>query len=204
MVQTRRDFFALRALRGRPRPLRRRRETGAARSLLACLGEDPTREGLVRTPMRLAKALRDLTQGYRQRLSDLVGEGVFNEAHGGMVIVRDIDVFSLCEHHMLPFYGKAHIGYIPDGRVIGLSKLPRITEMFARRLQVQERMTKQIAEAVEECLQPKGVAVVTEAKHLCMMMRGVAKQSSSATTSCMLGAFREDPRTRSEFLSLLG
>ena len=174
------------------------------RDMLAELGEDPNREGLLKTPHRVSKSMDFLTSGYGSSLNAVVNDAIFHEDANEMVVVRDIEFYSLCEHHMLPFYGKAHIGYIPDGRVIGLSKLPRITEMFARRRQVQERMTKQIAEAVEECLQPKGVAVVTEAKHLCMMMRGVAKQSSSATTSCMLGAFREDPRTRSEFLSLLG
>ncbi|RMH01719.1 MAG: GTP cyclohydrolase I FolE [Planctomycetota bacterium] len=171
--------------------------------LLAALGEDPKREGLLRTPGRVARSLSYLTSGYRMDLEEIVNGAIFHEDAREMVLVRDIEFYSLCEHHLLPFYGRAHVAYLPEGRVIGLSKLPRIVEMFARRLQVQERMTTQIAEAVQEVLQPSGVGVVVESSHLCMMMRGVAKQSSKATTSCLLGAFRDDPRTRGEFLSLV-
>ncbi len=172
-------------------------------SLLEQLGEDPKREGLLRTPGRVSRSLSYLTSGYQADLQEIVNEAIFHEDAKEMVLVRDIEFYSLCEHHMLPFYGKAHVAYLPAGRVIGLSKLPRIVEMFARRLQVQERMTTQIAEAVQQVLAPSGVGVVVESSHLCMMMRGVAKQSSKATTSCLLGAFRDDPRTRGEFLSLV-
>ena len=172
-------------------------------SMLRELGEDPRRDGLLRTPERVERSLQYLVSGHEQRLEDIVNGALFEESVDEMVVVRDIEFYSLCEHHMLPFYGRIHVAYIPDGKVIGLSKLPRIVEMFARRLQVQERMTTQVARAVDEVLAPRGVAVVSEAAHLCMMMRGVAKQSSVTTTSCMLGAFREDPRTRSEFLSLI-
>lgn len=171
--------------------------------LLNSIGEDPEREGLQRTPERVAKSLEELTQGCDQRLEDVVGQGVFNEDCSEMVIVKDIEFYSLCEHHMLPFYGRVHVAYIPDGRIIGLSKIPRIVDMFSRRLQVQERMTSQIAEAIQEVLKPKGVGVVADAAHLCMMMRGVQKQNSSTMTSCLLGSFRSDPRTRSEFLDLV-
>ena len=171
--------------------------------LLTSIGEDSKREGLLRTPERVAKSLDYLVSGHQQQLSNIVNEALFEEDCDEMVLVRDIEFYSLCEHHMLPFYGKVHVAYIPDGKVIGLSKLPRIVDMFARRLQVQERMTVQIAEAVQEVLSAKGVAVVSEAAHLCMMMRGVAKQASTTTTSCMLGAFRSDARTRSEFMSLI-
>ena len=171
--------------------------------LLESIGEDPTREGLLRTPERVAKSFDELTQGSNQNLEDVVGKGVFNEDCSEMVIVKDIEFYSLCEHHMLPFYGRVHVAYIPDGRIIGLSKIPRIVDMFARRLQVQERMTSQIAEAIQEVLQPKGVGVVADAAHLCMMMRGVQKQNSSTMTSCLVGSFRSDPRTRSEFLDLV-
>ncbi|MDE0892173.1 MAG: GTP cyclohydrolase I FolE [Planctomycetota bacterium] len=171
--------------------------------LLESIGEDPTREGLLRTPERVAKSFDELTQGSHQNLEDVVGKGVFNEDCSEMVIVKDIEFYSLCEHHMLPFYGRVHVAYIPDGRIIGLSKIPRIVDMFARRLQVQERMTSQIAEAIQEVLQPKGVGVVADAAHLCMMMRGVQKQNSSTMTSCLVGSFRSDPRTRSEFLDLV-
>jgi GTP cyclohydrolase I len=171
--------------------------------LLARLGEDPQREGLLRTPGRVARSLGYLTSGYTADLDEIVNDAIFHEDAGEMVLVRDIEFYSMCEHHMLPFYGKVHIGYLPNGRVIGLSKLPRIVEMYARRLQVQERMTTQVAAAVQQVLEPDGVGVVVESSHLCMMMRGVAKQSSQATTSCMLGAFRDDPRTRAEFLSLV-
>jgi len=172
-------------------------------TMLEQLGEDPQREGLLKTPERVDRSLRFLVSGHSQSLEDIVNGALFEETVDEMVLVRDIEFYSLCEHHMLPFYGRVHVAYIPDGKVIGLSKLPRIVEMFARRLQVQERMTTQIAKAVQDVLQPRGVAVVSEAAHLCMMMRGVAKQSSVTTTSCMLGDFREDPRTRSEFLSLV-
>ena len=162
------------------------------RRQLELLGEDPDREGLLRTPSRVARSFAWLTRGYRQDARSAVGEGVFAEAHDHMVMVRDIELYSLCEHHMLPFFGKAHIAYIPSGRILGLSKLPRLVEVFARRLQVQERLTAQIAAAVNEVLQPRGVGVVIEAMHLCMMMRGVEKQNSKTITSALLGAFRDD------------
>lgn len=171
--------------------------------MLAGLGEDASREGLERTPLRVAKSLRELTCGMNQDVEEVVGEGVFHEDCSEMVLVKDVEFYSLCEHHMLPFYGKVHVGYIPNGRIIGLSKIPRIVDVFARRLQVQERMTTQIAEAIQETLQPKGVGVVVDARHLCMMMRGVQKQSSSALTSCLLGAFQKDPKTRAEFLAFV-
>ena len=173
------------------------------KSLLESIGEDPQREGLVKTPLRVAKSLNYLVEGHQKDLHELVNEALFEEDCDEMVLVRDIEFYSMCEHHMLPFYGKLHIAYIPNGKVIGLSKLPRIADMFSRRLQVQERMTVDIANAVQEVLDPKGVAVVSEAAHLCMMMRGVAKQASTTTASCMLGLFREDARTRSEFMSLI-
>ncbi len=172
--------------------------------LLRQIGEDPAREGLLRTPHRVAKAWQFLTSGYGKDPDDVINNAVFREKYDEMVIVRDIDFFSLCEHHLLPFYGKVHIAYIPKGKIVGLSKLPRIVEVFARRLQVQERMTQQIAETLYRALEPDGVAVVVEARHLCMMMRGVEKQNSLATTSAMLGSFRDDERTRSEFLNLTG
>ncbi len=172
------------------------------RKMLVGLGEDPDREGLVRTPLRFEKAMQYLTRGYNQKLEDLVNDALFTVDYDEMVIVKDIEFYSLCEHHMLPFFGKAHVAYIPDGKVIGLSKIPRIIDMFARRLQVQERLTHQIAEAVQDVIQPKGVGVIIEARHFCMMMRGVEKQSSSTVTSAMLGAFRAK-ETRSEFLSLV-
>ena len=172
------------------------------RRQLALLGEDPTREGLLRTPERVAKAMAFLTRGYSQRVEDVVGEGVFEEPHENMVMVRDIELYSMCEHHMLPFFGKAHIAYIPNGKIVGLSKLPRIVDMFARRLQVQERLTGEIAEAIQDVLAPHGVGVVVEAYHLCMMMRGVEKQNSKTLTSALLGCFRDDARTRDEFLRL--
>ena len=172
------------------------------RRQLELLGEDPTREGLLRTPVRVAKSLAWLTRGYALDVADVVGEGVFEEGHENMILVRDIELYSLCEHHMLPFFGKAHIAYIPDGKIVGLSKLPRIVDMFARRLQVQERLTEQIARAVEDVLQPRGVGVVIEAYHLCMMMRGVEKQNSKTITSALRGTFRSDGKTRDEFLRL--
>lgn len=172
--------------------------------LLARLGEDPARAGLARTPERVARSWQDLTAGYGQDLEAIVNGALFDENVDEMVLVKEIEFYSLCEHHMLPFFGKAHVAYLPAGQVIGLSKIPRIVDMFARRLQVQERMTVEVAGAIQKILKPRGVAVVTEASHLCMMMRGVSKQTSVATASCMLGAFREDPRTRAEFLGLIG
>ena len=171
--------------------------------MLAELGEDASRQGLQRTPERVAKSLAELTAGSTQTVADVVGQGVFDEDCSEMVVVKDIEFYSLCEHHMLPFFGRVHVAYIPDGKIIGLSKIPRIVDVFARRLQVQERMTVQIAEALQEVLAPEGVGVVVDASHLCMMMRGVQKQNSSTTTSCLLGRFRTDPRTRSEFLDLV-
>ncbi|MEY4773035.1 MAG: hypothetical protein RIT40_70 [Planctomycetota bacterium] len=171
--------------------------------MLGELGEDATRQGLQRTPERVAKSLAELTAGSTQTVADVVGQGVFDEDCSEMVVVKDIEFYSLCEHHMLPFFGRVHVAYIPDGKIIGLSKIPRIVDVFARRLQVQERMTVQIAEALQEVLAPEGVGVVVDASHLCMMMRGVQKQNSSTTTSCLLGRFRTDPRTRSEFLDLV-
>lgn len=173
------------------------------KEILTILGEKPNREGLRRTPRRVAKAWEFLTSGYQQDVKEVLNGAVFSEKYNEMVIVKDIDFFSLCEHHMLPFYGKAHIAYIPSGKILGLSKLPRIVEVFCRRLQVQERLTQQIADTLFETLEPDGVAVVIEARHLCMMMRGVEKQNSVATTSAMLGSFRDDERTRNEFLNLI-
>ena len=172
------------------------------RRQLELLGEDPTREGLVRTPARVAGAMQFLTRGYDETVEDVIGTAIFEEAHDSMVLVRDIEVYSLCEHHMLPFIGKAHIAYIPDGRIVGLSKLPRVVDVFARRLQVQERLTEEIAQAIEDVLAPQGVGVVVEAMHLCMMMRGVEKQNSKTITSAVRGLFRRDHRTREEFLRL--
>ena len=173
------------------------------RSLLADLGEDPEREGLVRTPDRVNRSLSDLTSGYDQTVESVVGQGVFHEDCSEMVLVKDIEFYSLCEHHMLPFFGKVHVAYIPNGKIVGLSKIPRIVDMFARRLQVQERFTQQIAQALQDVLDPKGVGVVAHASHLCMMMRGVQKQNSAAMTSCLLGCFRDDSKTRNEFLGLV-
>ena len=173
------------------------------KALLKEIGEDPLREGLVDTPKRTARALKFLTQGYNQKLEDIVGKAIFTTKNDEMVIVRDIELYSLCEHHLLPFIGRAHVAYLPDRKVIGLSKIPRIVDMFARRLQIQENLTRQIADSVLKMTDAKGVGVVIEAKHLCMMMRGVKKQNSSMTTSAMLGRFREDSRTRTEFLTLI-
>ena len=172
------------------------------RRQLELLGEDPDRDGLLRTPERVAKSLAWLTRGYDSDVRDVIGDAVFEEAHEGMVMVRDIEMYSMCEHHMLPFFGRVHIAYIPDGRILGLSKLPRIVDVFARRLQVQERLTEQVAAAIDEVLRPRGVGVVVEAAHLCMMMRGVEKQNSSTITSALRGQFRECPMTRDEFLRL--
>ena len=170
---------------------------------LRLLGEDPDRSGLARTPERVERSLRWLTRGYRMDVNEVVGDGVFEADHDEMVIVKDIEVYSMCEHHLLPFFGQAHIAYIPDGKIVGFSKLPRIVEVYARRLQVQERLTDQIARAIQEVLAPRGVGVVIEAVHLCMMMRGVEKQSSKTITSAVQGVFREDLRTREEFLRLV-
>ena len=175
----------------------------AVRTLLIGLGENPDREGLKDTPKRVVKALKFLTQGYHQSLDDLLNNAIFHENTDEMVLVRDIDIFSSCEHHILPIMGRAHVAYIPNGRVIGLSKLARICEMYARRLQVQERITAQIADAIQGLLQPQGVAVVIEATHMCMVMRGVQKSGSWTATSAMRGVFAEDPRTRQEFMSLI-
>ena len=169
-------------------------------AVIASLGEDPTREGLVKTPQRVARSLRFLTSGYQASVADVVNGAVFTTEDSEMVVVREIEFYSLCEHHMLPFFGHAHIAYIPDKRILGLSKFARILDVFARRMQVQERMTAQVADALQDILQPQGVAVVTEASHLCMMMRGVEKQGSTTRTSAMRGVFRTNDRTRQEFL----
>lgn len=174
------------------------------RDVLGLLGEDAGREGLVRTPLRMAQSLSYLTEGYRQDVREVLNGAVFNESYDEMVVVKDIAVFSLCEHHLLPFYGKAHVAYIPAGKIVGLSKIPRIVDVFARRLQVQERLTSEIADCLMNALAPRGVAIVIEALHLCMAMRGVEKTDSFTTTSAMLGTFRESDRARSEFLSLIG
>ena len=173
------------------------------REVLAAIGEDPDREGLLKTPERVEKALRFLTQGYTQDPETLLNKALFTVSYDEMVIIKDIDVFSLCEHHLLPFFGKAHVAYLPKGKVVGLSKIPRLVDMFARRLQVQERLTVQIAEAIAEKVKPRGVGVVIEAMHFCMIMRGVEKQNSVAVSSCMLGAFRDQRETREEFLALI-
>ncbi len=173
------------------------------REQLRRLGEDPSRPGLTDTPARIEKSLKWLTQGYRSSAEEAIGNGIFTESHDNMILVKDIELYSLCEHHMLPFFGKAHVAYIPDGRLLGLSKSPRVVEVFARRLQVQERLTDQIADALQDALQPDGVGVVIEASHLCMMMRGVEKQHSKTITSALRGRFRSDIRTREEFLRLV-
>jgi GTP cyclohydrolase I len=175
----------------------------AYRELLQSIGEDVDREGLQRTPDRAARALEFLTQGYRQNLDEIINGAVFESGASEIILVKDIELYSLCEHHLLPFIGRAHVAYLPNGKVIGLSKVARIVDVFARRLQIQENLTTQIAESLMRCLEPSGVAVVVEAKHLCMMMRGVEKQNSVMKTSCLLGTFKDDARTRSEFLSLL-
>jgi GTP cyclohydrolase I len=173
------------------------------RELLRRIGEDPTRDGLVATPVRVEKSMAFLTKGYREDPNQLLRGALFDVDYDEMVIVKDVEMFSLCEHHMLPFFGKVHVAYIPNGKVIGLSKIARLVEIFARRLQVQERMTRQIADAIQDAIAPQGVGVVIEARHLCMMMRGVEKQHSAAVTSSMLGCFRHEEETRSEFLSLI-
>ena len=179
------------------------RAEAAARELLAFVGEDPNREGLLRTPHRVAASLKFLTRGYDQSVEALLNGAVFHEDYDDMVVVKDIEFYSLCEHHLLPFYGKVHVAYIPGGKIVGLSKIPRLVDMFARRLQVQERLTTQIAEALETALEPKGVAVVVEGAHLCMQMRGVQKQDASMVTSHVMGAFRTDRATRAEFMALI-
>ena len=178
------------------------RYAALVREQLVLLGEDPDREGLLKTPDRVAKAMAFLTRGRHESLDAVVGDAIFNEEHRNMVMVRDIELYSLCEHHLLPFFGKAHVAYIPNGRIVGLSKLPRLVDHFARRLPVQERLTDEIASAVEDVLHPLGVGIVIEAYHLCMMMRGVEKQNSRTITSALRGVFRDDARTREEFLAL--
>tara|TARA_B100000073_G_scaffold15658_1_gene12738 strand:- start:270 stop:830 length:561 start_codon:yes stop_codon:yes gene_type:complete len=174
------------------------------KDLLNAIGEDPSREGLLRTPNRVAKAWDFFSRGYTQSLDEIVNDALFSEDNKDMVVVRDVEFYSLCEHHLIPFFGKAHVAYIPNGKVIGLSKIPRIIDMFSRRLQVQERLTRQISKTIKDVLNPVGVAVIMEGQHMCMQMRGVQKQSSFTTTSSMLGKFRESDRTRSEFMSIIG
>ena len=186
-----------------PPPMNEERVRAAVETLLAEVGEDPTREGLARTPARVAEALKFLTGGYRQDVDAVLNDALFPVECSEMVVVRDIDFYSLCEHHLLPFFGKCHVAYLPRGRVVGLSKIPRLVEVFCRRLQIQERLTDQIAEVLSDQLEPLGVGVVVEATHLCMRMRGVEKQNAFALTSAMRGAFRSDARTRMEFLELL-
>ena len=190
----------VRAIQEEPREGRLARHVG---EILRLLGEDPSREGLARTPVRVERALRYFTSGYEKTVDEVVNGALFDATHDEMIVVRDIDLFSLCEHHLLPFYGKAHVAYLPNGKIIGLSKIPRIIDVFARRLQVQERLTTEIAESLQRVLRPRGVAVVIEAYHLCMAMRGVEKQNATATTSAMLGAFRNDRGTRMEFLNFI-
>ena len=172
--------------------------------MLTQLGEDPGREGLKQTPARVAESMKFLTRGYAMRVDDVINGALFQEKHESMILVRDIEIYSLCEHHMLPFYGKAHVAYLPNGKIVGLSKIPRVVDVYARRLQVQERLTDQVADALMRVLEPVGVGVVIEAYHLCMMMRGVEKQNSKTVTSALRGAFRDDAKTREEFLRLVG
>lgn len=191
-----------------PRPGSRAFQTGRVevlvREILLHVGEDPERDGLLQTPLRVARAYEYLTQGYSMDVEAVLNGAIFEERYDEMVVVKDIDFFSMCEHHMLPFFGRAHVAYIPNGKIVGLSKLPRIVDVFARRLQVQERMTQQIAETIQKHLRPQGVAVVTEASHMCMMMRGVEKQNSATTASAMLGVFKHQSDTRNEFMNLIG
>ena len=184
-------------------PATETRFQSAVRDMLELVGEDPDRDGLVKTPERVERAMRWLTRGYDLDAAEVIGDALFEEAHQNMIVVRDIEFYSMCEHHMLPFFGKAHVAYIPDGRIVGLSKVARVVDVFARRLQVQERLTDQIAEALDDALAPRGVGVVLEASHFCMMMRGVEKQGSRTLTSALRGAFREDASTRDVFLLLL-
>ena len=173
------------------------------KELLGLIGEDSTRQVLMKTPKRVAESWKFLSQGYHQNLDEIINEAIFDESAKDMIIVKDIEFYSLCEHHLIPFYGKAHVGYIPDGKIIGLSKIPRVIDFYARRLQVQERLTNQIATCIQDLLNPKGVAVVMEGRHFCMLMRGVQKQNSIASTSSMLGAFKDKSTTRNEFLKLV-
>lgn len=173
------------------------------KELLGLIGEDSTRQGLIKTPKRVAESWKFLSQGYHQNLDEIINEAIFDESAKDMIIVKDIEFYSLCEHHLIPFYGKAHVGYIPDGKIIGLSKIPRVIDFYARRLQVQERLTNQIATCIQDLLNPKGVAVIMEGRHFCMLMRGVQKQNSIASTSSMLGAFKDQSTTRNEFLKLV-
>tara|TARA_B100001146_G_scaffold39936_1_gene33738 strand:+ start:3079 stop:3654 length:576 start_codon:yes stop_codon:yes gene_type:complete len=173
------------------------------KELLGLIGEDSTRQGLIKTPKRVAESWKFLSQGYHQNLNDVINEAIFDESAKDMIIVKDIEFYSLCEHHLIPFYGKAHVGYIPNGKIIGLSKIPRIIDFYSRRLQVQERLTNQIATCIQDLLNPKGVAVIMEGRHFCMLMRGVQKQNSIASTSSMLGAFKDQSTTRNEFLKLV-
>jgi GTP cyclohydrolase I len=184
-------------------PATETRFQSAVREMLELVGEDPDRDGLLKTPERVERAMRWLTRGYDLDAAEVIGDALFEETHQNMIVVRDIEFYSMCEHHMLPFFGKAHVAYIPDGRIVGLSKVARVVDVFARRLQVQERLTDQIAEALDDALAPRGVGVVLEASHFCMMMRGVEKQGSRTLTSALRGAFRDDPSTRDEFLRLV-
>ncbi|NQZ58983.1 MAG: GTP cyclohydrolase I FolE [Lentisphaeraceae bacterium] len=180
-----------------------KRTEQAVHDILLDIGEDPTREGLLRTPHRVAKAYKELTRGYDMKVEDIINNAMFTVDYNEMVVVTNIEFYSLCEHHMLPFYGKAHIAYIPNGKVVGLSKIPRIVDMFARRLQVQEQMTQEIAQTIQETLNPQGVGVVIDGHHMCMSMRGVGKQGAQMTTSALYGAFKDNPATRNEFLQLV-
>jgi GTP cyclohydrolase I len=184
-------------------PATETRFQSAVRDMLELVGEDPDRDGLLKTPERVERAMRWLTRGYDLDAAEVIGDALFEETHQNMIVVRDIEFYSMCEHHMLPFFGKAHVAYIPDGRIVGLSKVARVVDVFARRLQVQERLTDQIAEALDDALAPRGVGVVLEASHFCMMMRGVEKQGSRTLTSALRGTFREDASTRDEFLRLV-
>mgnify|MGYP003546519749 CR=1 FL=1 len=184
-------------------PATETRFQSAVRDMLELVGEDPDRDGLVKTPERVERAMRWLTRGYDLDAAEVIGDALFEETHQNMIVVRDIEFYSMCEHHMLPFFGKAHVAYIPDGRIVGLSKVARVVDVFARRLQVQERLTDQSADALDDALAPRGVGVVLEASHFCMMMRGVEKQGSRTLTSALRGAFREDASTRDEFLRLV-